>query len=361
MGRVHRTKELATFLSASRSSALYCGFVGWSNLGDEVLWEQIRSAFAPMRMVCAPPMAHGVRKKIVELKKWERVILGGGTLIGGNLPDGSNPFREHFRWFRSRARRAVAFGTGVGQVSDNPAENSWLLEWKPLLEEFEYIGVRGPISVRSLASIGIDAELLGDPACLISQGPGFWSSPQGKVLGINVGEVHGRSDALKAKERNLVDVLSNLVHEKAKNGWRIEFFVVTPSDCHVIDTIVRQSSLQDYKIHEIYSSGHQYINTVRNVTAFVGMKLHSVILAMCAGVPSVMISYSPKCRDFMMSVELDDLVVDLERADLESLNTKLDMIMMSGNKISEHTTKQMAHFRAKQLSRAKFIRSSLFA
>lgn len=257
MGRVYRTKELATFLSASRRSAVYCGFVGWSNLGDEVLWEQIRSAFAPMRVVCAPPMARGVRKKMVELKKCERLILGGGTLIGGNLPDGSNPFREHFQWFRSRARRAVAFGTGVGQVSDNPSENSWLLEWKPLLEEFEYIGVRGPMSVRSLASIGIDAELLGDPACLITQGPGFWSPPPKNVLGINMGEVYGRSDADKVKEQNLVDVLSKLIHEKAKSGWRIEFFAVTTSDCHVIDKIIRQSSLQSYKIHALYNSGYQ--------------------------------------------------------------------------------------------------------
>jgi polysaccharide pyruvyl transferase WcaK-like protein len=360
MGRLQRLTEFATYLSSPATSTVYSGFVGYNNLGDEVLWEQIHKAFAPMRLVCAPPSTRNLRKRILEHKKHESVILGGGTLIGGNLPDGSNPFRDHYQRCRAHARRAVAFGTGVGRLSEDPAENSWLLEWKPLLDEFEYIGVRGPMSVRSLASIGIDAELLGDPACLISQGLGFWSPPRTKVLGINVGELYRKSGADTAKEQNLVDILSNLIKERARSGWRIEFFVVTPSDCPIVDRVINQSSVTNYKIYHIYNNGYHYLNAAKHVTAFVGMKLHSVILAMCAGVPSIMVSYSQKCNDFMMSVELDEFVIDVEHVTMESLNSKLETLVISSNKIKYHITKIMNYYRAKQLGRAEIIRSQHF-
>jgi len=35
---------------------------------------------------------------------------------------------------------------------------------------------------------------------------------------------------------------------------------------------------------------------------FIGLKLHSVILATCAFVPSIMLEYQPKCLDYMLSI-----------------------------------------------------------
>ena len=84
---------------------------------------------------------------------------------------------------------------------------------------------------RSLASIGIDAELLGDPACLIAQGLGFWSPPRTKILAIEIGELYRKSGCGQcAKEQNFVDVLSNLDQGKARSGWRNR----VPSSLHLI-------------------------------------------------------------------------------------------------------------------------------
>ncbi len=360
MGRIFRLKELAAFLAASHNSQVYHGFLGYDNLGDEVLWDQVRAAFAPLSLVSAPPRSRGLRQKLVDRKTWDRVILGGGTLIGGNLRDGSNPFREHFEWFQSRARHSVVFGTGAGKLSDDPSENVWLSEWEPLLARADYIGVRGPMSVEALASIGIEAELLGDLACLMAQGPGFWAPPRTNVLGVNLGRVDPKSDRTEAEaatEQNLVEVLSDLVAERARGGWRTEFFVVVPADCAIVDQVVRRSSVTDCKIHRIYRDGHEYLNAVRHVTAFVGMKLHSVILAMCAGVPSIMVSYASKCDDFMMSVELDEYVVPLERLNLDVLNRKLETLMSSAAPLGRQITRSMNAYRKKQMDRAAILRS----
>jgi polysaccharide pyruvyl transferase WcaK-like protein len=359
LGKLQRLKELASHVTSSSSSAVYSGFVGHDNLGDEVLWDQIRGAFAPMKLICAPPRTSHLRNRIIGLKKHDKVILGGGTLIGANLPDGSNPFREEFHWFFSNARHVAAYGTGVGKLPEKPEERTWLMEWKPLLEKFDYIGVRGPQSVESLAAIGIDAELMGDPACLISKGPGFWAPPRSnpKILGINLGPVQWRNDLDRAKERNFVEVLSGIVQQRAKDGWQIEFFAVTPDDLRLIDEVIAISSVRDCKIHKIYHSGDEYLDAVKHVSAFLGMKLHSVVLAMCAGVPSIMVAYAPKCHDFMKSFDLGHLAIDLGDANAQALNGLLEQIMGSAGPISDQITARMGHYRTLQRDRAAMLRT----
>ena len=63
MARPQRLTELASYRPPA-TSTVYSGFVGYNNLGDEVLWEQIHKAFAPMRLGCASPSTNHLRKRI---------------------------------------------------------------------------------------------------------------------------------------------------------------------------------------------------------------------------------------------------------------------------------------------------------
>ena len=59
---------------------------------------------------------------------------------------------------------------------------------------------------------------------------------------------------------------------------------------------------------------------------FVGMKLHSVVLAAAAGVPGVMVEYHPKCRDFQASIGRERYTVrtdELQPDRLEELTFEL--------------------------------------
>ena len=58
----------------------------------------------------------------------------------------------------------------------------------------------------------------------------------------------------------------------------------------------------DRYIHCIYDDHELFTSKVRELTAFVGMKLHATALATCALTPSVMLEYRPKCRDYMQSI-----------------------------------------------------------
>jgi polysaccharide pyruvyl transferase WcaK-like protein len=49
-----------------------------------------------------------------------------------------------------------------------------------------------------------------------------------------------------------------------------------------------------------------FFGALAGLDAFVGERLHSVVLASLTGVPVAMLDYQPKCADFMSSLDLTD-------------------------------------------------------
>ena len=92
-----------------------------------------------------------------------------------------------------------------------------------------------------------------------------------------------------------------LAKNATQAGWKVHWFVVWKNDMDITLEAARKSGTEE-NIHQEYYDYKKYFDLVRKMSVFVGMKLHSVALAMCAYVPSVMLEYRPKCRDFMMSV-----------------------------------------------------------
>lgn len=59
--------------------------------------------------------------------------------------------------------------------------------------------------------------------------------------------------------------------------------------------VMKMAGVADSPMHMEYSNPLSYINLVSEMQAFVGLKLHAVVLAMCAHVPSILLEYRPKC------------------------------------------------------------------
>jgi len=97
------------------------------------------------------------------------------------------------------------------------------------------------------------------------------------------------------------------------------------------------------------------------VNAFVGIKLHSVILSMCAGVPSIMIEYAPKCRDFMASVDLEDFCLDVDSVDAEVLGATFEQLSSTSIATSRQIVERMNHYRDVQLKQAAMIKSTIMS
>ena len=68
------------------------------------------------------------------------------------------------------------------------------------------------------------------------------------------------------------------------------------------------------------------LSSVAGCDMMVGMRLHALILAAAAGVPSVALAYDPKVTAFMASCGQGDAVYDLNAPDLDALSALISRV-----------------------------------
>ena len=127
------------------------------------------------------------------------------------------------------------------------------------------------------------------------------------------------------RQDKLFDKIVKLASLAGKTGWKVKWFVVWTKD-HDITQRAAKASGTDEHIHEICIDHIKYMDLVSDLTVFVGMKLHAVALATCAGVPSIMLEYRPKCRDYMKSIRQDNLCERIDLFEAEKLWEKISDI-----------------------------------
>ena len=333
-----------------RNPITYYGFIGYKNLGDEAIWQATKNIFSPTQLHLFPETRFAFINNLVKFKHKKIAILGGGTLIGDNSPTGRNLFRERYYLQALNSEHSIAFGTGVGAI-DLSKGNTWLMQWRPILEQCSYIGLRGPLSVEVLAGVGIKSEVVGDPACSWVQNSEFYT-PEEKRIGVCIGCTPRYF--LRDKMKILGDVLCN----KQKEGWSIDFFIINPEDFMLTEQFITNNRLTHNEIHTIYENTQLYLDTVKHMKLFVGTRLHSVILAMCAGVPSLMIEYAPKNYEFMFSVGMEKYSLSMTEVTEKLLNEMLDSINDESEIISERLVDVFNDYKKLQRRAARSIISA---
>jgi len=251
---------------------------------------------------------------------------------------------------RSIAHRALqgrVFGAGVTPAVTGPVPD-WLESWGKVLRPLRYVGVRGPESAATLQRVGVDAQVLGDPVCWFSQATSFWKPQQG-VIGLNVGHSHGH---MYGQEDVIQTQLSTLAKELVGAGNRLEFFCVWPEDLATTKKVAAAAGIADPVIHEIYEGAAKFQQIVRRMQVFVGIKLHAVALAMCSNVPSLMIEYRPKCREFASTMGVENYCIRSDSLDVPRLLDLVVELQSSGDTVSAsmHQHAQTIRNRLVQLS-----------
>jgi len=66
------------------------------------------------------------------------------------------------------------------------------------------------------------------------------------------------------------------------------------------------------------------IRSIQTCDALIGVRLHSAVLAACAGVPPVLIGYRDKCLDFMLSMDLESLHIPLSEETIGTLRERIE-------------------------------------
>jgi hypothetical protein len=364
--------RLLRFVLPTHRSLAYVGWLSHSNLGDEAMFQAYRSAFPEFRFL-EPPSRREIDllDKLARKKPLRGVMLGGGTLIGW---PGYRRTLERLL-FRYSDLPAFMLGTGVedptsyhryralvrslaeadeSDSDSHPKTKDDLLErelerWVPLFQRFTKVTVRGDRSREILRSFGVESEAVGDPALLLADVVPQDPRPS-RVLGLNIGVSNMQWSSDPNAYLNEIVRFGRVMIER---GWKIRVFPVWNKDLpmtrQVIDGLGSKA-----EVFEDFLDLEKFLAALRSCRVFVGQKLHSVVLAACVHVPSVMLAYHPKCVEFQHSIGRGDFTVATE-------GLKAEDVLAKAEDLAENYETQRALLSAAVISRQRQLRKSAAA
>jgi polysaccharide pyruvyl transferase WcaK-like protein len=226
--------------------------------------------------------------------KFRSVILGGGTLVNAG--------------YLAVNETALSFdvpmhtlGTGVGSSGFSGNYEIDLVGWRNLLNQFESVGVRGPCSKENLEEIGVkNAKVIGDLALALTLDSPY-PNPHTKSYILSVALPKGEGPDFPSEM--LVEELGQVVVELKSIGYQPIPVAFCEEDVDAIKQVLAVAGQTEPPVHS--PKNHlEYFNLLKEVEFVVGVRLHSAILACCAGVPSILVGYRHKATDFMKSMDL---------------------------------------------------------
>ena len=205
----------------------YLGWHGKGNLGDDAIYDAVRSQLPEATFLDLPRFPHEwIRARATGFTKSLRQstqVVGGGTLVG----------RKHWRRLISSAVKLTGGGNyAIGAGVEDPvfvgrrsgSGGNELKKWVPLLGRFDTVSVRGPRSAELLADAGFEARVSGDPALVL---PSPEARPVDGLIGLNL----GFGDDLWGHDPDwVVAEVSVAVHELAARGYRFVGVLMNSND-----------------------------------------------------------------------------------------------------------------------------------
>jgi polysaccharide pyruvyl transferase WcaK-like protein len=275
--------------------AYISGYLGFGNLGDEAMYLSAQLLFKRLAIL------HYDNSRTLKFLHQIFPLYKAGMLAGGTLINAQPGYYEAAEEFVRRCGNFYIFGSGVVQPAFWSRRNGYvdmMDKWKPLLERCSYVGVRGPLSAEILSEAGIQGvEVIGDPALVFAgESPGQAHTPDS--IGLNVGDLFGD---VWGDEKSIAAELVKLARRAREAGWLVKWFVLRPGDVEITRRAAVESNTAGHVI-ETYHDPFRFLQEVGSLSVFVGMKLHAIILATCAYVPSISIQYQEKCLDYMRSI-----------------------------------------------------------
>lgn len=319
-------------------SALYVGWTGHGNLGDEAMLEVCEKRFSyrwiPFETWNAQPRPKDFAHRAMsspsillksftdELRTRRRLrsflnarkanvnssagpslaLLGGGTLINA-----TDEFLEQYRTASQRVRSAVpVFSCGVKTPDFFAGKGEWLdrsREWIDATSDLSVVGVRGPLSREFLESAGArNVRVTGDPAVWLHE-PLPLSANLNRERPFRIGVNCGSAKYIWGDLSQLLRWQAEIVQQLVACGHKVELFAICPEDMAACKEVARLANVGIAPISEPLTRYAAYKARLNDLDVVFAVKLHAAVLAACANVPFIMLEYQPKCRDFCASID----------------------------------------------------------
>lgn len=307
---------------------------GHQNLGDACMFEAAARQFAwPL-----VPYLGGAELKL------ERIGLSGPGFFRGCLLGGGTLINSYtLAAVKAAVRQGLplaALGTGAGSGGfDMPATVN-LDEWPDLLNRFTAVGVRGPRSLELLEQLGVrNARVVGDLALLHARSAAAVADNPPRFA-INAIQPHGEARYGAAELAALGRAAAGLI----RDGWQPIPIATDPTDAVALEAVLKNTPASGAATH-YPRTAEEFLDLVAPCTAIISMRLHGSVLACCAGVPPVILSYLGKCEDFGASMKLDHLVVPIVSLHEAAVRERVEVIQAGGPRLRNEVLIQARHWK----------------
>lgn len=330
---------------------LLSGYYGYGNAGDEAVLAGLVAGFraarpdgemeivalsgSPLETQAAYGIAAADRYKpgalLREIGRADLVLSGGGSLLQDvTSAHGIFYYLGVVRMAQMLGRKTMFIAQGIGPLKLGRSRRLV----RSVANRLNAVTVRDSASADLLRAIGVTRppiEVTADPALLLEAAPVFPPSPiAGEGLGVGVASFgvalrpwHGQEGVAAHVADACASVLS---------GRRALLLPMqTGSDKPVAEQFARQwhQGNQVGNRATLCSLEKGLTPLLANITScdlMIGMRLHALILAAAAGVPSVALSYDPKVDAFMQASGQGDAVYDLARSNPDALQSLLTRV-----------------------------------
>lgn len=353
-------KEINIFFSliTYQNLAAYSGWIGYENLGDELLFEAHKLLFPKYRLIHFRPSPFlKLYFRLFKRSAFKIGILGGGTLIN-----------DDYRWLfemqyiQNQLIPTFCFGTGVSDPTFWEYQNykkwhNYMKDWSKILKNFSFVGLRGPDSYKILKNNKINnGVIIGDTA--ISLAPNRIKKKidkKEKIIGLNIGE-----NPMWGNEEEYFKKIIILIHNLLGKDFKIYLLPISKKDININKRMLKIINNQKCYLNiKAYKSYKEYFIETEKCDIFISQKLHAGIISTMHRIPTIMFEYQPKCRDYMKSIDMNSYVIRTDELDIHDIVSMINEILSKYDNLRSKLDKKIKEYKALQKKYAYFLNSNL--
>ncbi|MBX9975539.1 polysaccharide pyruvyl transferase family protein [Cytobacillus firmus] len=338
---------------------LYLGWLGYKNIGDELMWDIFREKFnekADSTKYKLIPSTKTVQMRLSKnknknfLRNLDSIILGGGSLLGPRfitilynaikVNKNINLFiwGSGIDWIEKRDLNKFVLMNGEQATLKNEFnyfnDSQFKHKLQTVIQHAKFIGVRGQYTYQYLKSIGLNLDrvkVTGDPGLLTTIMRENEENPKSNKVVINWGtamhRLYGKNEA------GLENSMMAIVNELITKGYEIYIYPIWDKDITPCKNLYDKITEKKH-VHFIKTVPNQYkiLDLIKDARLTINFKLHANVLSAAAGIPFIALAYRFKTFDFANFIGLDHLVISTDDPHLsENVLTKVSYIENHGS------------------------------
>lgn len=312
----------------------YAGWMGYQNLGDDLLWELFKENFEKYFDQNEYQLIPKDVNYEIEISDCDVFVLGGGSLL-------NQSFINLMHKGMKLKKEIILWGTGMDWIpqdhiqflsaGDNqdfginqlysPEIQERLAE---VIDHAKYAGVRGPLTYQYLKRMGAaenKLEICGDPGLILEQRKSNVNNEtkinsNKQTIGVNWGTsfnyIYG-GDELRVEEQ-LVRAIKSLI----RMNYQIHIYMFWNRDEEACVRLFnkigdKQNVFLDTKLYNKY----QMLELLKNFYFTINFKLHANVMSHAAEIPFVPLGYRFKVFDYAKSVDMDRYLISTDLTDID--------------------------------------------